>query len=235
MIVEPSFFHHWKTRLLVTTLGNAGAPLAVLRLWAHCQERKTHKLKLSPDALASVCEWPEDPKILRQALITCGFLDEEANCLVVHDWDKQNWYLINAWKNGRKHRTHGIPTGNPSRNPQVTHPSNLIISNPVQKKGEVQEGNGAITAEAIFQAYPRKEGKAEALREISKRIKEGKEPRFLLERVKLFSRATSWKERRYIPLPATWFHQGRFDDDESCWYDPTKPIPRPKSKALEFI
>ncbi len=73
--------------------------------------------------------------------------------------------------------------------------------------------------ELIYEAYPRKVGKLAALKAIRKAIKNA-DPNFLLERTKVFSSKTeSWpkQERRFIPLPTTWFNQGRYYDDEQEW------------------
>jgi hypothetical protein len=92
-----------------------------------------------------------------------------------------------------------------------------------------------VTEEEIYQAYPRHDGKDDALKAIRKRIKEGKDPNFLLNRVQTYAKAIAWKERRYIPYPATWFNKGHFFDDESEWDDPSKPRPKAKSRTAELL
>lgn len=81
------------------------------------------------------------------------------------------------------------------------------------------------TAEAIYSIYPRKVGKVAALKAITRAAErmEGKEPSalaYLLERTRLYSIAVAlWPkdERRFCPHPATWFNQGRYDDDPKEW------------------
>ena len=74
-------------------------------------------------------------------------------------------------------------------------------------------------AEEIYKLYPRKVGKPIALKKIEKAIKEvGFDE--LKKRVLAYAGATSrWDEedRRFIPYPATWFNQGRYDDDPREW------------------
>lgn len=86
----------------------------------------------------------------------------------------------------------------------------------------------APTVEQIYDAYPRKVGRAAAVlaikRKISKTVTTGR----LLERTKAFARAVAqWpeSERHFCPHPATWFNQGRFDDDPKEWLRGTTQRP----------
>ena len=88
-----------------------------------------------------------------------------------------------------------------------------------------------LRAEAIYSKYPRKVGKPVALSAIKKAaIKvhltvDGVETdvaafAWLLDKTTQFQKATeTWKEsdRKYIPHPATWFNQERYNDDPSTW------------------
>lgn len=81
------------------------------------------------------------------------------------------------------------------------------------------------TADAIYSLYPRKVGKVAAVKAIARAAERlaGKEPSalaYLLERTRLYSTAVAlWPkdERRFCPHPATWFNQGRYDDDTKEW------------------
>ena len=119
MIVEPDFLEHWKTRLLVRLLGTEEAPLYVIRLWAHCQHRKTDRFTgWNPDVLASVCRWVGPAETFWSAMGQT-FLDIQGDKVVAHDWNIANASLIAAWENGKKggrpsKKRHTKPTGNPS-------------------------------------------------------------------------------------------------------------------------
>jgi hypothetical protein len=119
MIIDPDFLDHWKTRTLVGALGGDElAPLYLLRLWAHCQVRKTHRFqRLSSEALAAICRFKGDAGQLWLAIQTSGFGRVKDEVFIVHDWDKHNKSLISSWRNGRfggrKRKPTGIPTGNP--------------------------------------------------------------------------------------------------------------------------
>ena len=86
---------------------------------------------------------------------------------------------------------------------------------PSSKKKHLQE-----VAESIFQKYPRKESKEDGIAAILKAMKTH-DPKMLLEKVEVFASAIGWQEKRFIPLPATWFNKKRFEDDPEAWKQPT--------------
>lgn len=94
-------------------------------------------------------------------------------------------------------------------------------------KKETQRRESTSLAETIYQAYPRKVAKSEALRAISRAMK-ANDPDFLLERTTAYATAISWKDKQFIPYPATWFNKGMFNDDPDEWKEPTnntRPCP----------
>ncbi len=88
--------------------------------------------------------------------------------------------------------------------------------------------------EEIYEAYPRKVAKPEALRAIQKAISRGTSPNFLLERVILFGKTTDL-EARFIPHPATWFNQERFNDDPATWKNGATSKPKEKAPSYQKI
>lgn len=133
MIVDPDFLDHWKTLMLVNSLGDPAAPLYVLRLWAHCQLRRQSEFEnLPPEALKALCRFPGPANKLDSSLMASGFIRRDESILIVCNWDDYNSSLIAAWGNGRRggrpKKTQTKPTGNqvkthglPSGNPAVTH------------------------------------------------------------------------------------------------------------------
>jgi len=110
MIVEPDFLSHWKTQLLINDLNDRCAPLYVIALWAHCQQRRSDSFtNLAPNALKAICRYEGEASKLRSALERCGFLDVEGEAVVVHGWAELNAKLIANWDNGK--------TGGRPRNP----------------------------------------------------------------------------------------------------------------------
>lgn len=106
--------------MLVNLLDDAAAPVYVLRLWAHCQNRKTDTFQnLQSEALKALCHFPGQANKLESSLVASGFIRRlDSGDLQVHGWAEYNAPLIAAWGNGRlggRPKTPGIPTGNPRR------------------------------------------------------------------------------------------------------------------------
>jgi hypothetical protein len=77
----------------------------------------------------------------------------------------------------------------------------------------------AITAEDIYDAFPRKVGKQAAIKAIEKALKLLK-PKWLLERTKAYAAAVAkWPagDRQYVPHCSTWMNRGSYDDDPKEW------------------
>ena len=74
----------------------------------------------------------------------------------------------------------------------------------------------------IYSAYPRKVGKSAALSKIEHALKSlasetpARDAKWLLDRVKEFARSETGRGQ-FCPHPATWFHQGRYNDDPAEW------------------
>ncbi len=132
MIVEPGFLDHWKTQALIRATNDPASPLMVLRLWEHCQFRKTDRfLNLPESALTSICRWTKNPAELLPILIECGWITRDGDYIIIHDWSETNRILVSAWKNGtkggrpRKLKVLKKPTGKPTDNRTGTGPSPL--------------------------------------------------------------------------------------------------------------
>ena len=83
-----------------------------------------------------------------------------------------------------------------------------------------------IMAEGIYGHYPKKVGKDAAVRSIIKALKY--ETRgSLTEAVQAYAKAVVNSDRQFIPNPATWFNQGRYNDDRSEWGDSATTEPQP--------
>jgi hypothetical protein len=103
MIVQPDFPEHWKTRRLVELTGDESAPMAVLRLWAHCQHsRRSTFFEMTPAQLASICRWTNKKIACHTALTKAGFVDKlNPKGFAAHEWNEYNAQLFQKW-NARK-------------------------------------------------------------------------------------------------------------------------------------
>jgi hypothetical protein len=129
VIVDPDFIDHWKTRMLVAALGDDElAPIYVLRLWAHCQNRRMWVFDLPCMALKGICRFQGDAQAFEDAMVSAGFISREGKAITVLGWEEYNASLIAAWNNGGKGgRPKKEPTENPRVNPQ---------DNPQKTQGE---------------------------------------------------------------------------------------------------
>lgn len=116
MIVDPDFLDHWRTRMVVDALGGDElAPTYLLRLWAHCQTRKSDRFAMPPAGLKAQCRYQGDAMALEKALTDAGFVRREGDTLHVLGWAEQNASLLAAWENGGK----GGRPPKPRENPRV--------------------------------------------------------------------------------------------------------------------
>ena len=100
-------------------------------------------------------------------------------------------------------------------------------------------------AESIYALYPRKVGKKAALKSITSTLVEidrrnlPDPAAWLRERVQAYASSTDVREKlerneaKFIPHPATWFNQGRYDDEELTAARRPKPyVPDPAIRYL---
>lgn len=71
------------------------------------------------------------------------------------------------------------------------------------------------TAELIYASYPHKVGRPVALKAIRKALRNFTFA-FLLERTQAYAKLRNG-DKSFMPHPATWFNQERFNDDPSTW------------------
>ncbi|MFZ1074060.1 MAG: hypothetical protein WAO21_11590, partial [Verrucomicrobiia bacterium] len=104
MIVQPDFPEHWKTRRLVEITGDESAPMAVIRLWAHCQHnRRWNFPDMTPAQLASICYWGNRKPACHVALTKTRFVDRlKPKGFAARQWNEHNKQLIQRWHAGEK-------------------------------------------------------------------------------------------------------------------------------------
>lgn len=80
--------------------------------------------------------------------------------------------------------------------------------------------------EQIYAEYPLKVGRPDALRAIRRALKAHPFP-FLMERTQAYAKFRNG-DKAFMPHPATWFNQERFNDDPSTWgkSDSKTPVKR---------
>ena len=119
----------------------------------------------------------------------------------------------------------GQPVGQPTVNPErvngrsygrLTSVSVSPTPTITPKKNNTHPQSGEdLAAEAIYQAYPRKVAKADAIKAIKKAMKDSPVTD-LLEITKLYA-ASQTPGSPYTPYPASWFTGKRYEDDPAAW------------------
>ena len=127
-------------------LDTDAAPNYVIRLWSHCQTRKTNIFpEWSPAILSSVCRWPGDADVFWSAMLQT-FCRVEDGYLIAHQWDEVNASLIAAWSNGGKGGRPKKPTGNPRVNPE-SNPVNPRLTHGVTDREDREDKTEKIQAD----------------------------------------------------------------------------------------
>jgi hypothetical protein len=120
--------------MVVDAIGDPMAPVYILRLWAHCQERKSDAFVMPTRGLKAQCKFPGDAEQFERALIEAGFLKRDGDTLTVCGWAEKNASLFAAWENGQKG---GRPRKEkPTGNPAVTHGEPMANPGETDKRRE---------------------------------------------------------------------------------------------------
>jgi hypothetical protein len=163
MIVDPDFFDHWRTRMLVDALGgDQMAPLYVMRIWAHCQVRKSTSFGAMPSAgLKALCRFQGDADVLEVALIAAGFVHRNGDAVEAPKWAEHNAKLIANWKNGAGGGRPKFDDSEPNDNPnQTQHEPTETHAEPIREEKRREEltsisnPNGLEIVASFADAFP---------------------------------------------------------------------------------
>ena len=210
-----TFWSHRKTMRLVDILGNDGFWIAP-KLWCYAA---THQ----PDGdfsgytdgeLNLLLGYPKDSPSIRQAMLQAGFMDEG---YMLHDWEKHNSCHVMFAERAR--------TAAKARwQKRQTKPATEVYTdNDTETDTETSIASSITSFTAFWEVYPRKVGKKAALVAFRKHCRDLKVELLVaaIERQKL-SEQRSKDGGKFIPNPATWLNQGRWEDE----LPPAAPIDR---------
>ncbi len=93
-----------------------------------------------------------------------------------------------------------------------------------------------LPEEVIYQSYPRKVGRTEALKAIRACLKKLTLDQLLSRTVQYRDAVKLWnpQDLQFIPHPATWFNRGSYDDDPETWKRHAKPNPHQRANDRSF-
>lgn len=142
MIVEPDFLDHWRTQMLADLLSDPMAPVYVLRLWAHCQNRRSSRFEIPAPALKAICRAPGNPEAFEAAMIQAGFVERDGSSITARKWEDYNAGLVQKWDAGKLGgRPRKVNAEKPERNRTETgwKPESAPGSAPVNRVETGQE------------------------------------------------------------------------------------------------
>lgn len=170
------------------------------------------------DDIEIASEWPGEAGAWFTVLRDGAWIEQEGDKWQLHDyWEHAPDYVVkraaeaagqkySEFRNGRIRNTE-VPKRFPS--PDQTRPDQT--TNPLPPDGGVV----CDDFEAFWKEYPRKVGRAAAMR-AWKRLKPNAEMRSkMLAAVKRHKTSPQWRKQNgdFIPHPTTWLNQGRWDDE----------------------
>jgi hypothetical protein len=100
MILSPDFFHHWKTVTLQAEHGPEGV-LALIRLWAHCYDRRGETFRATPAILKTITGMNGSTEAFEASLADLRLLERDGENITMRGWKDHNKKLFTSAENGR--------------------------------------------------------------------------------------------------------------------------------------
>lgn len=223
--VKPSFF---------TDEDLATAPLTVMvtfpGLWTHCDDEGRC---LDDARLIKAAVYPlRDGVPLRRVEADLTWLAQEGKILRYEAEGKRYIQVVN-WHHQRISKPQASLFPAPPESAVIPEPfrestgsdtGTVTNHSPLERKGIGKEGKPPLTpplpsvAErsfaAFWQIYPRHVGKEAAHRAWQRAIQRTRDPQRLLDGARRYASDPNLPaDRQFIPYPATWLNQGRWDDE----------------------
>lgn len=215
MIIDPDFLDHWRTQQLIDELGGDElAPIYILRIWSHCQRRKSDVFNIPLSGLKALCKYKGDAQTLSNALILCKVIEVDSGNIFITGFREFNAQLFAAWANGAKggrpkreeNKTHGLPTDTPT----LTHPK--AIREEKNKTPLTPHRGGVSRFGDFWDAYPKKSGKLPCEKKWRMKNLDAKADEIIADIKARMQNHRTWQEG-YIPNPLTYLNQERWNDE----------------------
>lgn len=222
--IKPEFFLH---DALFEAEKESALPLRIAYIGLWCAADREGRFRWEPRRLGAAI-MPYDcidfSRVL-DALSTRGFIERHAS-------EGVDFGVIPSFKRHQIINNRETPSnlpepseesmviGTPTREPRDADACGTRDPRP-KAEGKGREGKGndlhaSNDAADIYQLYPRKEARADAIRAIEKALR--KVPaEALKEAVAAFAKAQEGNQTKFIPHPASWFNAERWTDDRAAW------------------
>lgn len=199
-------------------LDDAGLTPAEFRIYAHLARRAAKEGRAWPgrDSMAKVCAMSK--RTVTRAILA---LEKHGMLVVKRAEGQRSIYILtrrSSWVVPRL-STDPASFGTGDKSGRGPVPNEATKSTKKKNKCTSSE-NGSVDEvihQAIYDAYPKKVGRPAALQKIARAIRKGADPARLLELTQKYAEAVKGTDPQFIPHPATWFNQERFNDDPTTW------------------
>jgi len=145
------------------------------------------------------------------------------NLRLLEERKKQDKWREKCSKGGRKS---GVTRSKTARK-TTTKGSSVLVASKDELKGNSSSSSSSsnkkvikkysVEVEEIYKAYPKRVGKANALKAIESAL-DLIHPDKLLKIVKVYAKSRENQDMQYTKHPATWFNQQCWEDDQSTWF-----------------
>jgi hypothetical protein len=222
--IKPEFFLH---DALFEAEKESALPLRIAYIGLWCAADREGRFKWEPRRLGAAVlpyDMVDFSRVL-DALVTRGYIERHASNGV--DFGVIPSFVRHQLINNRESPSilpspteESIVIGSPTRDSRVTDacstPLNLAKGEGKGREGKGKDLHASNDAADIYQLYPRKEARADAIRAIEKALR--KVPaEALKEAVAAFAKAQEGNQTKFIPHPASWFNAERWTDDRGAW------------------
>lgn len=211
--LDLDYFDHPKTKRLVGLLGRGATELPI-RLWCYCGKYHAESGSLtnySIQEIESIVSWWGKPGDMVSAMEKVGLLEKVDNGWQVKDWNEINGHLA-MFKQRAMAAAKARWGSNASSNAQA-----LVKQSPNRTNLTIPTKTPIVPFGEFWAVYPRKTAKAKAEQAWLKIAPEAG----LFERMKAAiiaqKQSDQWRSDggKYIPHPATWLNQARWEDEVS--------------------
>jgi len=214
---------HPKVFVLTETLGVRRAETIGLlhMLWHFTMKfawRDGDLTRFDDVAIARGSGWEKEPQIFIKALQDSKFLDDKK----IHDWQSFAGKLIRdrLYKESTR-----VLQNDAKDTPKVVTKPSLYQAKPTKTiEPSVQDRSftkiEAKSFESFWAVYPRKVGKG-AAKKAWVRIPAYVSLELILEAIEEHKKMDQWKDQKFIPHPATWINQCRWEDETGKGVDST--------------
>ena len=204
---------HYMTALAMRQVGLKPATKIVLYWIADHHNEATGKCFPSHKRLAQLCEMTD--RSIRthiEFLINAGLLTKHENHRENGSQTSNSYELL--LMDTEAHRKNiPTPVENISDPPQKNLPTLNLGSNNLVNEQYINDLDHAdLDFNRFYALYPRKIGKEAAKKSFAKSLKKAPAQK-IIEAADQFALACRGKEKKFIPHPATWLNQGRWDDE----------------------